>query len=227
MTLKNLTIISSVALGLIAAPAADAQRGEGRGGRSGMRSQPSMSAGPRAQFGARSDFNRGSQGHRWHNRGGRDGWRNRGDGDRWRNRDRGDRWRNHGGHHRWGNHNHWRHRRYYPRYYPRYYGGFGYPYGYGYPYGFGYGYGYPYFGASASLYYNGYHPQYQRTSYARGGSVTAEVQQALARAGYYRGAIDGVIGSGTRSAIRAYERANGLRVDGRIDQELLGSMGLG
>ena len=216
MTLKNFTIISSIALALIAVPAADAQRGEGRGGRSGMRTQSSsLGAGSRAQFGARSDIGRTGRGHRWGNRGG-DGWRNRGDGHRWRNRD---------GNHRWGNHNHWRHRRYYPRYYPRYYGGFGSPYGFGYPYG--YGYGYPYFGASAALYYNGYHPQYQRTTYARGGSIVAQVQQELARAGYYRGAIDGVIGSGTRSAIRAYERANGLRVDGRIDQELLGSMRIG
>lgn len=215
MTLKNLAIISSIALGLIAVPAADAQRGEGRGaGMSGVRTQSSMSAGSRAQFGARGgDFGRSAESHRW---------RNRGDGDRWRNRDRGDRWRNHDGDHRWGHHNHWRHR----RYYPRYYGGF-YPYGYGYPYGFGYGYGYPYFGASAALYYNGYHPQYQATRSVRGGSVVAEVQQELARAGYYRGSVDGVVGSGTRSAIRAYERANGLRVDGRIDQELLRSMRLG
>jgi hypothetical protein len=95
---------------------------------------------------------------------------------------------NHDGNHRWGHRNHWRHR----RYYPRYYGGFGYPYGYGYPYGFGYGYGYPYFGASAALYYNGYHPQYQTTGAMRGGSVVAEVQQELARAGYYRGSLDGV-----------------------------------
>jgi peptidoglycan hydrolase-like protein with peptidoglycan-binding domain len=61
----------------------------------------------------------------------------------------------------------------------------------------------------------------------RGGSVVAEVQQELARAGYYRGSIDGVVGNGTRNAIRAYERANRLRVDGRIDQELLRSLRLG
>ena len=206
MTLKSFTIISSIALALIAAPAADAQREEGRAGRMpDMRTRSSsVSAGSQTQFGARGGIERNTQHHRW-------------------NRDGGDRWRNRDGNHRWGNHNHWRHR----RYYPRYYGGFGYPYGYGYPYGFGYGYGYPYFGASAALYYNGYHPQVQRTQYARGGSVVAEVQRELARAGYYRGAVDGVIGNGTRSAIRAYERANGLRVDGRIDRELLGAMGLG
>ncbi len=214
MNLKTLTLISGIALGLIAVPAADAQRS--RDGRTGGRApsagmQPAMADASRSQLAARSGGQfRGEQSHRW---------RNRGDGD-WRNRDRGD---------RWGNHNHWRHRHHYPRYYPRYYGGFyGSPYGYGYPFG-GYGYGYPYFGSSAALYYYGYRPQprYVSTGSVRGGSVTAEVQQQLARAGYYRGSIDGVMGNGTRSAIRAYERANRLRVDGLIDQELLSSMGIG
>ena len=53
------------------------------------------------------------------------------------------------------------------------------------------------------------------------------MQQQLAQAGYYRGEIDGVVGDGTRRAIRSYERANGLRVDGRIDNQLLSTMGLG
>ena len=139
--------------------------------------------------------------------------------ERWDGRDRNDRW----GNHRHGN---WRHRRYYPRYYPRYSPFYGYPFSYGYPYG--YGYGYPYFGASAALYYHGYHPPRRQQVYTpRGGSVVAQVQQELARAGYYRGAVDGIMGNGTRNAIRAYERANGLRVDGRIDGELLRSMGIG
>lgn len=123
------------------------------------------------------------------------------------------------------------HRRYghdgshYPRYRPRY-GGFyygGYPF-YNYP--FGYGYGYPYFGQSAALYYYGTHP-YGRADYGYRGSdenVAVAVQRRLAEAGYYRGAIDGVIGNGTRKAIRAYERANGLPVDGRIDADLLARM---
>lgn len=131
---------------------------------------------------------------------------------------------------RWGNHRHGdgRHRRYYPRYYPRYSPFYGYPFAYGYPYGYGNpGYGYPYYGASAALYYHGYHPQPRTAEVVRGGSVVAEVQQELARAGYYRGRIDGVAGAGTRSAIRAYERAKRLRVDGQIDQELLSAMGIG
>jgi peptidoglycan hydrolase-like protein with peptidoglycan-binding domain len=52
------------------------------------------------------------------------------------------------------------------------------------------------------------------------------VQRRLARAGYYRGAIDGVIGEGTRRAVAAYERNNGLSVDGRIDRQLLATLGL-
>ena len=84
---------------------------------------------------------------------------------------------------------------------------------YGYGYGYGYGY-YPY-----GDYYGG--------DYAtRGGSLAVNVQAALAREGYYRGPIDGVIGARTRTAIRAYERANGLHVDGLIDQRLLETMGL-
>lgn len=89
--------------------------------------------------------------------------------------------------------------------------------------------GYPYYGASADLYYNGYgNGRVYDGRYANsgGGSVVANVQQELARAGYYQGAIDGVIGNQTRSAIRAYERRNGLRMDGRIDSELLESMGV-
>jgi len=74
-----------------------------------------------------------------------------------------------------------------------------------------------------SFYSGGYRPYYAGTSYQRGGggSVVSQVQQRLAQGGYYRGAIDGVIGDRTRSAIRAYERASGLPVDGRIDQALL------
>ena len=100
-------------------------------------------------------------------------------------------------------------------------------YGY-YPFGFGYG-GYgmdsvtrtsdrPSTTRQRQCYYS------RRAS--NGGSIVVNVQQELARAGYYRGAIDGVAGDGTRRAIRSYERANGLRVDGRIDSELLSNMGL-
>src|SRR5438552_16843046 len=57
-------------------------------------------------------------------------------------------------------------------------------------------------------------------------SVVVQVQRRLASAGYYSGPIDGVIGRGTRRAIRAFERSHGLPVDGTIHRRLLATMGL-
>lgn len=42
-----------------------------------------------------------------------------------------------------------------------------------------------------------------------------EVQKALTEAGFYKGAIDGIIGSKTRAAIRAFQDKNGLTADGK------------
>ena len=118
--------------------------------------------------------------------------------------------------------------------YPYY--GYGYPYssyGYGYPsYGLGvtfgapYGYSnYPYgYGDYPSNYSYGYYSS-NRAGYGNG-SIVAAVQSRLARAGYYRGPIDGVMGRGTSYAIRAYESRHGLRVDGVISGQLLRNMGL-
>ena len=94
--------------------------------------------------------------------------------------------------------------------------GWGYPYGYyGYGYPYGYGYGYPY--GDGYGYQSGYDSNYSGSSY--GGTAygsdypthsrVAELQRRLARAGYYHGAIDGILGTRTREAIRAYERDHG------------------
>jgi len=40
------------------------------------------------------------------------------------------------------------------------------------------------------------------------------IQKALKKAGYYNGALDGKIGPGTRDAIRAFQKDNGLGADG-------------
>jgi|GEM_PF-2033498 len=118
--------------------------------------------------------------------------------------------------HRASNNNHWRHRHHrHHRNNSRVYFSFGYPFGYGYPYYSSYPYGYGSYARPRAV-------VYANTD----GSIVLAVQRRLARAGYYRGAIDGVIGPGTRSAIRSYERANGLRIDGRIDRSLLATMGL-
>jgi Putative peptidoglycan binding domain len=89
--------------------------------------------------------------------------------------------------------------------YPYGYYGYGYPYGYGSPYGYGYGYGYGgnQYGGDYG-YGNGY-GQYGQATHSR----VAELQRRLARAGYYHGSVDGILGPQTRRAIRAYERDHG------------------
>ena len=80
---------------------------------------------------------------------------------------------------------------FFPFYYPPPY----YPYPY-YPYGYG-GYGY-------------------QGGYGNGSSVV-QLQRRLARAGYYHGAIDGIMGPATRRAMRAYENTHNQRGYGMTD----------
>jgi hypothetical protein len=112
---------------------------------------------------------------------------------------------------------------------------FGYPfgYGYGYPYGYGGYYPYGYYGGGyyggdyygGGYYGNGYYgggyyggaggysgPVYNSYAYGSGyghRSSVVRLQQQLARAGYYRGPIDGIMGSRTRYALRAYQHDRG------------------
>jgi len=88
---------------------------------------------------------------------------------------------------------------------------FGFPFFYPYPY---YGY-YPYGYYSYNDYGYGY------------GNTVVEVQRRLARAGYYHGPIDGIMGPQTRRAIRAYERNHNMPAYGVTDQQLVATMGLG
>ena len=121
-----------------------------------------------------------------------------------------------------------------------FFGGFGYPFywGYGgYPYwgpywGYPYPYpAYPYYGYPASGVYEGRmaNPPPRSTNDGAGKDVSmaAHVQRQLASAGYYDGAIDGIVGEETRQAIRDYQRANNLPVNGRINAQLLDAMGRG
>jgi hypothetical protein len=84
-----------------------------------------------------------------------------------------------------------------------------------------YSYSYP------ATYYRSY-SYYPRTySYAPSAyrySTSAEVQVALARRGYYRGSIDGIIGPMSRSAIRRYQIDRGLPVSGTVDYPLMRSL---
>jgi hypothetical protein len=114
-----------------------------------------------------------------------------------------------GGH---SHHGHYRHHRNSFVFIDPFFDPFYYGYGYGYPYGYGY-----------STYYS--QPYYEEGAYS-GGNYSAEVdvQSALADRGYYDGPIDGIIGSGTRRAVRAFQRDNGLPVTGRIDRRLLNAL---
>ena len=56
--------------------------------------------------------------------------------------------------------------------------------------------------------------------------VTVNVQEQLARAGYYDGPIDGLLGPMTREAIAAYQADNGLAITSAIDEPTLATLGL-
>src|SRR5512132_33790 len=56
--------------------------------------------------------------------------------------------------------------------------------------------------------------------------VTVNVQEQLARAGYYDGPIDGLLGPMTREAIAAYQADNGLTITSAIDEPTLATLGL-
>ena len=105
---------------------------------------------------------------------------------------------------------------YYSNGYPSYGYGFGYPYywdpypswSWSIPYAFNYDY-YSYgYSPSYRYEYDYYRDRAYDYGYADPSSI-ARLQRRLARAGYYYGAIDGIMGSQTRRAIRAYERAYG------------------
>ena len=56
--------------------------------------------------------------------------------------------------------------------------------------------------------------------------IAIAVQNELARRGYYNGSIDGVMGPGSREAIRSFQRADNLPVTGLIDPSLLKALKL-
>jgi hypothetical protein len=87
------------------------------------------------------------------------------------------------------------------------------------------GYWFPAWGYAPSAYfvydgpiygYNGWTPD----------RVIVDVQEQLARAGYYDGPIDGVLGPMTREAIAAFQADNGLAVTSAIDEPTLATLGL-
>jgi hypothetical protein len=105
-------------------------------------------------------------------------------------------------------------------------GGGGWHGGYGGFYGGYVGFGGPYWYSDDNYGYPYYlDPQVTNPAPASG-SLVVQVQKDLARAGYYQGDIDGVIGPSTRAAIAHYQQDHGMQVTSRIDESLLQALGL-
>ncbi len=56
--------------------------------------------------------------------------------------------------------------------------------------------------------------------------MTMRVQLELLRLGYYKGAIDGKVGPGTRAALRAFQAVEGLPQSGAMDNATLARLGI-
>ena len=71
-------------------------------------------------------------------------------------------------------------------------------------------------------------PAVEAASYKKGsnGTVVTQIQTKLKSWGYYTGSVDGVYGSGTERAVRAFQQKNGLTVDGKAGDQTLAAMGL-
>lgn len=71
-------------------------------------------------------------------------------------------------------------------------------------------------------------PAVEAASYKKGssGAMVTQIQTKLKSWGYYTGTVDGVYGSGTERAVRAFQQKNGLTVDGKAGDQTLVAMGL-
>ncbi len=58
------------------------------------------------------------------------------------------------------------------------------------------------------------------------GDEVKEVQRRLKNWGYYKGKVDGVFGAGTRSAVIAFQKKNGLKADGVVGKATYKALGM-
>lgn len=70
-------------------------------------------------------------------------------------------------------------------------------------------------------------PAVEAASYKKGssGAVVTQIQTKLKSWGYYTGTVDGIYGSGTERAVRAFQQKNGLTVDGKAGDQTLAAWG--
>lgn len=71
-------------------------------------------------------------------------------------------------------------------------------------------------------------PPAEAVTYKKGssGTVVSQIQTKLKNWGYYTGDVDGVYGSATERAVRAFQRKNGLTADGKAGAQTLEALGL-
>lgn len=64
--------------------------------------------------------------------------------------------------------------------------------------------------------------------YKRGssGATVTQIQTRLKSWGYYSGGVDGIYGSATESAVKYFQRKNGLNVDGQAGDKTLAALGI-
>ena len=64
--------------------------------------------------------------------------------------------------------------------------------------------------------------------YKRGssGATVTQIQTRLKSWGYYSGSVDGIYGSATESAVKYFQRKNGLNVDGQAGDKTLAALGI-
>ena len=64
------------------------------------------------------------------------------------------------------------------------------------------------------------------SQYGSRGSEVRQIQTKLKNWGYYTGEVDGIFGSKTLSAVKYFQRKNGLSVDGIVGPKTLAAMGI-
>ena len=71
-------------------------------------------------------------------------------------------------------------------------------------------------------------PAAEAVTYKKGssGTVVSQIQTKLKNWGNYAGDVDGIYGSATERAVRAFQRKNGLTADGKAGAQTLEALGL-
>ena len=85
------------------------------------------------------------------------------------------------------------------------------------------------YSANYSAYQNSFLAQSQEVAVFKQGSrgeTVKKIQQRLKNWGYYKGAVDGIYGAKTKSAVIYFQRKNGLVADGIVGNKTLKAIGI-